>query len=317
MAKTTTTKAKTKTTKKKPVAKAAAKTTKSTKTTSVKSKKTTVKATPKPVKTAAAKVTTKSSVSPFAVLQRAQVLTAALYAALAVAVGFLVNNFSAQVFIGHLTKDELASRAGTVLAPAAHVLYEVEIRWVLVGALVVAAVFALLRGTRYKALEDAGVKARVQPLRWLEIGVTTAVLFAVAALLNGLQDGVALKLSMALILLGAYFAWMFERENAANGKPAKSVYLASTVSFALPVVMLATTMYSTYVYGMVRSPWYAYAAAAVVSFALLLTTRMQWNSYKKQNGTHDYIFVDRNYNRLSVVTKVALALVVIIGLYAN
>ena len=133
MAKSTTTKAKTKTTKKTP-AKAAVK---SAKTTASKAKKPAAKkSAAKNTKPTAAKadvsknaVSTKSSF-----FSRPLVLLAGLYVLLAVAAGYLVNSVSAQVFLGHLAKDELASRAGTVLVPAATSVYEVEFRWLLVVA---------------------------------------------------------------------------------------------------------------------------------------------------------------------------------------
>lgn len=309
---TTTTKAKTKTTKKKPVAKAAAKTTK----TAAKAKKVTkvtTKTTKSTIKAASApKVATTNGT--VAVLQRPQVLLGGLFAALAVAAGFLMNSTSVQILLGHLTKDELASRAGTVLAPAAHVMYEIEFRWLLVSFLVLAAVLAILRGTRYKAVEDAGLKNKVQPVRWVDYALTGAAAFSIAGLLNGLQDLVALKMSVVALLVAAYLGWVFEREKAANGKPARSVYTASAVLTVVPVAYLAVTVFATAMYGMVRSPWYAYAAAVVAALYLLWTTRMQWNAYK---NSYEFAFADRNFNRLAVVSKLALALVLIIGLYAK
>lgn len=319
---TTTSKAKTNTSKKKPASKAAAKTTKSVavkakktapraSTKSTKSTKSTVKA---PVKTvAAAKVASKQSSSSLSFLQRGQVILAATFAILAALAGVFMNNESVQVLFSHLTKDELASRSGTVLAPAAHVLYEVEFRWLVVGFLSLAAVIALLRGTRYFARETAGIKAKVSQLRWIDYALTGAVAFSIAGLLNGLQDVVALKLGAVSILVAAFLAWEFEREQAATGKAARSTFVASAVLTVLPVIALAVTMYATWMYGMVRSPWYAYAAAGIVALSLLLTTRMQWKNFK--NASYSYVFVDRRFNNLAVLSKVALAAVLIVGLY--
>lgn len=307
---TTTTKAKTKTTKKKPATKAAAKTTKTVAKTK-KVTKATTKTTKSTIKAASAPKPASTN-KVVAVLQRPQVLLGGLFAALAVAAGFLMNTTSVQILLGHLTKDELASRAGTVLAPAAHVMHEVEFRWLLVGFLVLAAVLAVLRGTRYKAIEDAGVKNKVQPLRWVDYALTGAVVFSIAGLMNGVQDFVALKISAISIIVAAYLAWVFERENAANGKPTRSVYIASAVLTAAPVAFLVVTMLATSLYGMVRSPWYAYVAALIAAVYLLMTTRMQWKAYKNK---YDFVFVNRNFNRLAVVSKLALALVLIIGLY--
>lgn len=313
---TTTTKAKTKTTKKKAPAKAAAKTTK--KTTTKKAAKPTAKAkvTTKPVAAKASATAKPTSSAATSLFKRPQVLLAGLYAVLAVLSGLLMNTASAQVLLGHLAKDDLASRTGTVLAPAATVLYEIEFRWLLVVLFGVAAVIALLRGTKYYARELAGVKAKVQPLRWVEFAITGALAFEVAALLNGLQDFAALKLAMGSIIIAALLAWVFERENAATGKPARATYVASAVAVALPVIALLITMYATYVYGMERSAWYAYAAAAVVAVSLLWTIRLQQSSLRKA-GAQGYYFIDRRYNQISALTKVLLAVILIVGLYAK
>lgn len=318
MAKTTTTsKAKTKTTKstKKP-ATAAAKTTKSTVTAKkAAAKKAPVKVTSTKVvtpinKTAPAKVV-KTVKTGTPILNRAQVLLGVVFAGLATLAGFFMNNESVQVLFSHLTKDELASRTGTVLAPAAHVLYEVEYRWLVVAMLAVLAVLAVLRGTKYFAREESAVQAKVAPLRWIDYAVTSAFAFTIAGLLNGVQDGVALKFGVVSLIVAALLGWAFERETAVDGKAAKVIYGASLVMTAVPVLMLAATMYATWFYGMVRSPWYAYAAAAVFALSVLLTTRMQWRNKQAVN----YGLLDRGYNRLAVFSKVAFAVVLIVGLY--
>lgn len=324
MAKTTSkTQVKTKTANKKPAAKAAAKTTKPktrvAKTTAKAVKKPAAKITA-PTKTTKStikaaetpKVTVRANKGTFAVFGRLQMQLGLVFALLAVLAGFFMNTTSVQVLFGHLAKDQLASTTSTVLAPAAHVLYEVEFRWLLVGLLALAAVLAVLRATKYKANEAASVKDKVQPLRWVDYAVTGSVAFSIVALLNGVQDLVALKLAGISIVVAAYLAWVYEREQAATGKGTRSIFTASAVLTVLPVLFLAATMIANNAYGMVRSPWYAYAAAAVVAIWLLATTRMQWNAYKKN---YDYAFVSRNFSRISVISKVALAVVLIVGLY--
>lgn len=325
MAKTTSkTQAKTKTTNKKPTVKAAAKTAKTS----------SAKAVRKPATKAAAKTTktTKSTIKPAELpkqnakvttngvaplLNRAQVQLGILFALLAGAAGYFMSTTSVQVLFGHLTKDELASMSGTVLAPAAHVLYEVEFRWLVVGFLALAAVLAFLRGTKYLAAETASTKNKVQPLRWVDYALTGSVMFSIAALMNGVQDLIALKLSAVSIIVAAYLGWVFERENAVTGKATRSIYAVSAVLTVLPVLFLLATMIGTTVYGTdgagvsVRSPWYAYAAAAIASLSLLVATRMQWSAFKNK---YEYAFTSKRFARLAVVSKIAFAAVLVIGL---
>ena len=314
---TSTTKAKTKTTNKKAPAKtAAAKTTKS----SVKSKTTkSVTASKKtvakkaPAKTVAANVSTKKSFT--SRFDQQYVIAGVVLALQAVLAGLLMKSDSVQVFMGHLTKNELASSATTVLAAAAHPLYELEIRWLLVVFLGVSALFAILRGTKWQQREAAGIKNGVQPLRWIDFAVTGALFFELVGLLNGVQDAVALKLSMLSVALAAYFAWMYERENAATNKPARASLIGSQVAAAVPLLVLASTMWATYVYGMARSPWYAYAAAA--AFAAWVCVVQLKLKKTTVTGKHDYVAANKSYNVLSFLARTTVAVVLIVGLYAS
>lgn len=311
---TTSTKAKTKTTKKPATRSAGAKTTNAAAKTRAAKKTPKAKATKT---TAAKKTTVKAEVKKPVVTRtganRAMLLVGLAFAVLAGLAGFFMKGNSVQVFLGHLTKNELASSAGTVFVSAAHPLYEIEFRWLLVVLLGVSAIFAVLRGTRWQAREIAGVKAGVQPTRWIDFAVTGALMFEIVALLNGLQDVVALKFGVLSVALVAYFAWMYERENAATGKPAHASLIGAQLAALAPVVMLAVTLYGTYVYGMVRSPWYAYAALVV--FVLWLVSVVVRLKRSVAAGKQNYLSADNAYNVASALAKVALAVVLIVGLY--
>ena len=329
---TTKSKAKTKTAKKPSVKSASAKTTKVSTKAKTAAKKAPVKARATKA-TAAAKAkkptTSKTIAKPAARAEAKKpavtktaatwhsgfVFAAVVMVVQAVVAALYMKLDSAQVFLGHLTKNELASTNGTVLAPAAHPLYEVEFRWLLVVLLGVSAIFAVLRGTRYFKRELAGIQAQVQPLRWLDFAITGAIMFEIVALLNGLQDAVALKLGMISIAASAYFAWRYERENAVTGKPAKATRVASYLTAGLPVLALLVTMYGTYMYGIVRSPWYAYAAAAVFVLGLVATPRSL--NKLRTIGKHDYVTFDKTLNVQNLLVKIAFAVILIVGLYSK
>lgn len=313
---TTTTKANTK--KNAPAKTAAAKTTKSSvkaktsKSVAVSKKTVTKKA---PVKVAEVKKTTAKKPALTSRFNQQYVLAGVILGLQAVIAGVLMKADSVQVFLGHLTKNELASNATTVLAAAAQPLYEIELRWVLVAFLGVSALFAILRGTKWQHREAAGVKSGVQPLRWVDFAITGAILFGLVGLLNGVQDVVALKLGMLAIALTAYFAWMYERENAATGKPARASLIGSQVAAAVPILVLVATMWGTYIYGMVRQPWYAYAAAAAfVAWLCVIQYKLKKTPV---SGKHNYIAIDKSYNVLTFLARTAVAVVLIVGLYAS
>ncbi len=315
---TTKSKAKAKTTKK-PAAKAAsAKTTKTTKKAAVKTTakaKTTKKTVAAPARKAAVKAPVKSPVVTTTGSNGSFVGIGLMFALLAGLAGYFMKLDSVQVFLGHLTKNELASSAGTVIVAAAHPLVEIDFRWILVTLLGVSAVFAVLRGTKWQAREIAGTKAGVQPTRWIDFAVTGALAFELVALLNGLQDFAALKFGALSIVLLAYLAWVYERENAATGKPSRAILVGAQLAALVPVLALAVTLYGTFVYGLVRSPWYAYAALA--AFVVWLLTVVLNLARTPRVSKQAYLSVDKTYNIQAVIFKVVLAVVLIVGLFAK
>jgi hypothetical protein len=227
-----------------------------------------------------------------------------------------MGNDSAQLTIGHLAKDVLASSDGnTVLAPAARAVYDVEIRWLVVVTLVLSAVMPLLSATRLESRYNKFVReSRMEPYRWVDLGVTSGLIVAITALLSGVSDVLVLKLVVDLMIISAVAALIAERQNNNADKTVWSGYVTSLFSGAVPWFLIGAYAVATVVYGAVWSPWYVYAlyAVGVVSFVLLAIN--QWNQYHRTRAWANYLNVERNYSVINIFTKVIFAAVLIIGL---
>lgn len=313
-------KAKTKTTKKPSAAKA----TKATKTTKkvVRPVKEAVKKDVKVVKSAekAAKVSRPSvfgkvlrSASAEGI-RKLHMVSALMFVVLAIVAGYFIKSASYPLNIAHLTKDELLSKTTTVFAPAQHALYNLDLRWAVVGVLAVSALFSLLRMTRLEPSESEGLKVKVQPWRWVDFAVTGAVMVEVTAVLYGVQELSALKLLGALTVFSLVFAWIAERENSGAAKLVKGAYVASIVSGLVVLCVFASYGWSTMAYGLVRFPWYAYALfGSCVATAALITVN-QYKGFKGLKSWSNYLFVERNYLLINLVAKTAFAVILIVGL---
>lgn len=325
MARTTSqSKAKTKTAKK-PVA---AKATKAVKTTTKKAVKPVKAAAKKETKVVAKPAAKAASVrKPSAVgrllrsatpsgLRKLHVASALIYVVLAIVAGALMKAVvSVPLTVGYVTRNELLSTTNTVFAPAQHVLYNLDLRWAVIAVLAVSAFFSLLRMTRLEVAESEGLKIKVQPWRWVDLAVTGAVMVEVAAALYGIQSLDTLKLVGALTVFSLVLAWIAERENSGATKFVKGAYVASIVSGLVVFAVFASYGWATMVYGMVRFPWYAYAlfASSVVTAALV--TVNQYKGFRGVKTWANYLFVERNYLLISLASKVAFAVILIVGLH--
>lgn len=304
--KKTSTKAKTKTTNAK--AKSTKKTT-TKKTTAAKAatKKTTTKA------VVANKVRPgKMAVVTLQTLRRLNVVAAGLFLILAAVAGSVINSASYQLTLGHMTKDEVASKTETVLAPAVQSVYDVELRWLIVATMLLSAVLPILYLTKLQGrYADYVTKTRMQPLRWIDFAVTGALAAEIIALLSGVSDIATLKLLGGIVAITAVLGLISERQNntATSENPVRSAYYASLFTGALSVLFVAAYAVATVVYGGASSQWYTYSIYAVllVSFGLLAR-----NMSKEFRGAN-YLVIERNYLTINILAKVAFAAVLIAG----
>jgi hypothetical protein len=250
-------------------------------------------------------------------LRRLYAASAGLFAILAVVAGVVMQPATYQVVLGYLTSDQLASRAvgTTVFARGQQAVMDVELRWVLVGLLILSAILPVLYLTRLAAQNKKAIKEKALAWRWLDLAITGSLLLAVSALLTGVQDLLVLVVVIGLGVLAAGAWRLAERDNVKARKPALLNYWIGVYVAALPWILIFGYMLTTLFYGAVRSPWYVYAAIAVVLLGFVgyaLNQRFQYEGKRKQ--WKDYLFVERNYAVLNIAMKAVFAVVLIVGL---
>lgn len=283
---------------------AAKKTTSKAKTKTTKAAKTTKK-------TVSVKVTKTARSAKNINLSRVNVLSALIFASAAVAAGFLMGRASYEVTVNYLTADAV----NQTVVPAYRHLKEIDLRWLLVAVLALSAVGPLMHITRMKQTYADAVKSKVMPWRWLEWSVITLLVTNLVALLAGYQDLATLKLLGIVVLVIGLLSWCAERStNQGDTKAARVSHLVALVLAAGVVVLIGASLLATYVYGQVRAPWYVYAAFGVLAANLALNSINQYKQVRAKNAWKNYQVVERNYLVINLVSKVALAAVLIVGL---
>lgn len=314
--KKSTTQAKTKTTKSRAAKSAPAKTTVKKTTTKVplknsKATKVTTKKTVKTVKVVAAEKKVSSQSDGFSKLRRWHLISAVAFLALSVAAGLLMQTTTYLLSLGHLGRDSLASRTETVYAPAMEPFHDLEIRWALVAMLGIAALFSILYLTRLAGTYRRSVDAGGFRWRWAETAITSAIMVGLIAVLSGVDEIGTLKLISGTTIIMAALAWLTERDHAAV-RPNRSTFMLSIFAAALPWVVIGIHAISTFIYGGIRYGWYVYALYAVSILSGLYIIRNLSRSIN--NRQPSYVVTERNYVVASFLTKVAFAVILIVGL---
>jgi hypothetical protein len=298
-----------------------AKTKTSTKT-KTSSKKTATKATvskatsaKKPAAVEVPKVTGNAAVVTVERLMSLHKFGLGLFALLAVLAGAFMNDMTYQLSLGFMTADEIASHTNTVFAPASQFVFDLELRWALVGIMLLSCVLPVLYLTKLKARYAEYVQnTRMVPFRWIDLGVTSALMVEVIAIMSGVSDIMTLKLAGGLMLVTSLLGLIAERQNNTANKPVLSSFYTGLFSGALPWVMIGVAAIATVVIGEVRAPWYVYALYATTLGSFLLITTTLWKQLKRAGATANYLNVERIYITTSIFAKVAFAVILIVGL---
>lgn len=297
-------KAKTKTTKKPSSKKtAAASTTKATKTSASTSKKAPVtkKADTKTAKKSVVKKTDRK-----VTLRRLNLLSAALGVLGALAAGLLMSKVSYQMFTGLLTTNPLTGG----LAPAVHVVYDVELRWVVVAILVLSAIVPLLAATRSRKMYEASLDQKIMSVRWIDMGLIGGLIVATVALLSGVQDIMTLVLIGGFVAVTCALGLMAEKQNAGAERTYRGAYKVGLVTGVMPWLLIAVYAIGTPIWGQVHNVWAVYAlyVALILSFTGAVMSQRNYIDRKA-----DYDVTEQRYLTYSILTKIAFVLFLVLG----
>ncbi|MBI1856660.1 heliorhodopsin HeR [Candidatus Saccharibacteria bacterium] len=242
------------------------------------------------------------------------ILSGVLFVVLAIAAGTIMKTTNYQLYTSYVTRDELASRTTTVLVPAAHNFYELDVRWAVVVLMASAAIIPLLMVTKLKDRYHSWIKEGVHPWRWIDVAVTMALTVGLTALVSGVQDILTLKLVVGLIVLVAVLAWLSERQNKGLNKPVWSLFVISFITGLFVWAVIASSFISTYIWGMVRFPWFVYAVVTMTFIGFGLAAINHYNYLRRYGNWKNYMFVERNYLIINLVSKFAFVAIFIMGL---
>ncbi len=234
---------------------------------------------------------------------------------LAILAAIFMSSRTVTINITHLTSDLLLSQDGTTFVTAYKPLMDLQLRWALVGILLLSAVVPLLYLTKLKTYyATALTKRRVIGARWISMAVSSALMVEIIALMCGINDLMTLKMMGALIGATCALGWLAERQNQSGRTPEWSAYTISIFTGVMPWVAIGVAKAGTLLYGSVRSPWYVYAACITTLLGFLLLAWNQFNQHRRYKAWTDYAIVERNYLLINMLTKSAFAVILIIGL---
>lgn len=215
----------------------------------------------------------------------------------------------------YMSSDSLLSIKQTVFVPAIRSLFDLNISIIASITLGITGMISLYRYSKYgNQAYSRAIKREVNSLKWLDQAIGLGPILALVAVVAGSSDILALKVIVIALALSSYLGWLTEKQNAKSKKSDYSAFIGSCLSLILPLVFIGGSLIFSWLYGVVRLPWYGYTlpGAITIGLAMLLVNQylgiINWQAWKQ------YKFTERNYLLIDMATKLAFVVIVAIGL---
>lgn len=236
-----------------------------------------------------------------------------LYAVFAGLVAIAVTTIATGMTMAIQVKDQFASNNDNlVLGPANELLFDFEPKNLLIASLVIGALSSVLLATKLRNRYELTLANRTSGFRWLITGVTSALLLEYASLTAGITDILVLKVSAALVLATALFAFIAERDNVGATKPKWLAYVISLFTGIAAWLPIAGVLIGTSVFGQQSFPVEVYAIAGVTFLGLAANAVSQY--FQIKNGDRkDYLLIEARYWNIDMFTKFAVVLITLLA----
>lgn len=242
-------------------------------------------------------------------LQKLNLAVAVVLALQAIALLVFGVAYSVPVYVSHLTGDALQTklRGTEIMAPALHMLWNLNVAYVAAAALLVTALVYALLATVWRMKYEARLKKESQPLRWVIVAIAGGLMLVALALVAGVNELTDLKSIVAFTVLASLGAAWLEMHPVRRGKLDASGWLGviiALVAAIMPLLVILDTMAATGIFGGVGVPAYAWElfAVSVVGW-LLVIGNMHLTNLKQGKWGSNYLYAEAWYTGLILAVE--------------
>lgn len=226
---------------------------------------------------------------------------AIVYVAQAAALLFLSVNKSFVFNTSYITKDQLASEltGQDVYATALRRVFDLNIVYVLVAALLAAALVHGLLAFVVRKNYEKGLAASTNQIRWIGYSVSGGLLLLAIALVAGVNTINTIFAVLSLVAVSGVFACLMERRNSKQKTVAWKPYYLSLVFGAAAWLTVGMSLIGSRIYGSGPALYACilFWSSVILAGLIALTTRL----YFKKKLLKTYNNAERAYSVLGFV----------------
>ncbi len=215
---------------------------------------------------------------------------------------------SQPINIGFLGRDTVATSAGSqsVYVPASHLLFDLNIAFLLAAFLIIYALINFLSSTRYKKVYDNNLKQGISKPKWLTFGIIGGLLFVTVAMLCGFLDITVLAMIFIIVATAGIINLRTEKVKSL------SAFRLSMILIAIPTIAILAYTWSAHAYGN-GLPTYVYFLILSLLLYLILFLINSYLQLRKLGRWENNLFVEKIFVLLSFLMVSAVTWQVFAG----
>lgn len=246
-------------------------------------------------------------------LQRWNLWLAGIFAIIGLLVWLLSSTKTLPVQASYPTPDTVASEitGNIVWSAASRHLFDVDIAQLLAAACFIVAIGHLVAATIYRQQYEAGLKKRLNKVRWVAYGLSGGLAMVVVALLAGIAELSVLVLLFLLTALMCLLGLALELQNQAQRAPKLLLYVAGGVIGIVSWLVIASSVWAVTVFGSGSIAGFVYWIFGTMIVMHVLFAYTLYRTVKPGSG--DYIRTERQYMLLGAITTLLLVVQVFRG----
>jgi hypothetical protein len=252
-------------------------------------------------------------------LKKWNLILVALYVIQGGAILLLSISHFFQISVLYVTKDTLQSQltGQTVIAPATHQLFIINLVGPVAAFLFIAAILHFLSATIWRNQYENWIKKNINPLRWLEYGLNGGIILIVIGLLAGIYDIASLLMLFAFAIMAALMGLFIEANTKSLQVKQLPKWLDKCVvyiAFLIPWIIIGFYLKAADFYGSGTQVmlYVIYLLTLILFIAIFVNVYLM--KAKKYNWK-DYLYTERWHFVLSFVAQSLLAWLVYIDIF--
>lgn len=225
-----------------------------------------------------------------------------------IAIAVVANSYSLPIVSQFFTNDTLASQAAgqTVLAPAAHRLFDLSIAYGLAFVAIVAGLLSLGLATIWRKKYETDLKNGINRLRWLTTLAVTGLVLVAISLISGVTDIALLIAIFAFAEITALFSILLESHAELGKKHPKVVNKLVLVSSITPWLVIGLYLLGASLFGTGALHAYIYWLDASIFILVALMAGIMYKHGRKEGNWADNVYTEKAYIMINFVIVSAL-----------